>query len=194
MVFSTADLDVNISFEERQQVIKLYNQAINYMLINLAKDNANKFIGLSYPVRFVQSLIYKNVNPTFCPALAGTLAVWTNGSTYPCFMFYGEEKYKIGNIMDNDLKNKIREFHEIFSPLKNQEQCGHCWGRNICSGCWGAVYLETGDTKNIPDFHCAWTLGMFEETLLTLAEIRSDNLMWNNFLRNLKGIKQQSIR
>jgi radical SAM protein with 4Fe4S-binding SPASM domain len=117
---------------------------------------------------------YRNVNGVFCsgfipdadtyPALstvkcpAGTtkISVMPDGSVYPCYLFFRDEEFRLGNILEDDFAeiwdSPVLDFFRRFDgntcPDTSCEICGQCHG-----GCPAVSYLLCGDLK-VPDPRC----------------------------------------
>ncbi|MDR1774654.1 MAG: thioether cross-link-forming SCIFF peptide maturase [Clostridioides sp.] len=72
---------------------------------------------------------------TGCGAGNEYLAITPTGDIYPCHQFVGNEDYKMGNILDKEIKlpeelrAKFRNAH-----VYSKEDCKKCWNKFYCSG------------------------------------------------------------
>lgn len=68
-----------------------------------------------------------------CGAGNEYVAVTPDGTIYPCHQLVGRENFKMGNVVDGQLKKEIvsyfREAH-----VYNKSQCPDCWAKFHCSG------------------------------------------------------------
>jgi radical SAM protein with 4Fe4S-binding SPASM domain len=107
----------------------------------------------------------------FCPAENATLAVAADGWLYPCFMFNGDDRFKICRFMEDGkvLENRSKQVKEIMKKYdKSQsEDCCSCWANSLCSGCIGGDLIESGSLGQ----HCNCELmrAIAEAVLLELA-------------------------
>lgn len=120
--------------------------------------------------------LYKHVNGVFCsgfipdiknyPVLqyvrcpAGTtkLAVMPDGSVYPCYLFFRNKEFRLGNILIDDFnriwKNPVLDFFRKFE--KNSCINTRCELFSLChGGCPAASFLVFGD-MNAPDPRCVY--------------------------------------
>lgn len=87
--------------------------------------------------------IYKRISG--CGAGHEYVAITPTGDVYPCHQFVGNEKFKMGNIFEDDLdmsiSDKFRNAH-----IYSKEECKKCWARYFCSGgCQANNYNFNGD-------------------------------------------------
>lgn len=106
-----------------------------------------------------------------CNAGVGTLSVSTKGDVYPCFMFTDEEDLKLGNIEDENLfesprlKEKLERLHNFSDKSKNEE-CSHCFMRNLCNGCLGLNASHKGETFEINHDICDMYRAMAKRAII----------------------------
>ncbi|MBI4816209.1 MAG: SPASM domain-containing protein [Deltaproteobacteria bacterium] len=67
-----------------------------------------------------------------CNAGIGALGVDANGDLYPCHHFYGETRYRLGNVRDGLPELDARR--HIFAPVTSREPCASCWNQRLCGG------------------------------------------------------------
>lgn len=128
----------------------------------------------------IASLLYftkeKEVFGNGCGAVYTDIAIDVDGSIYPCFMFIGNEQFKIGDYNDNiekiiESNGKVRR---SLSNANDNEVCNKCWVKPICNKsyghCIGARYLANGDvSKPIKDF-CDISKGTLEASFAETFE------------------------
>lgn len=130
--------------------------------------------------RSIASLLYcakeKEKLGNGCGAVYTDIAIDVDGSIYPCFMFIGNEEFKIGNI--NDSIEKISERNRIIRQYlvqaNNNETCNQCWVKPICGKsyghCIGARYLVNCNiSKPVEDF-CNISKGVLETSFAETYE------------------------
>lgn len=124
---------------------------------------------LSY--RVLESLRKRKPIVLYCPAGAGTLSVASDGGLYPCFMFAGDERFRIcrftidGNVHENRADKVSSIIHSCHKT--RHEDCSLCWAEPLCSGCIGGDLIETGDTKQRSG--CDTTRAIAEAILLEVS-------------------------
>ncbi|MDD4494813.1 MAG: thioether cross-link-forming SCIFF peptide maturase [Eubacteriales bacterium] len=76
-----------------------------------------------------------------CGAGCEYVAVTPEGDIYPCHQFVGKEEYKLGNLNNGVLNDKIRDKFRN-TNIATKEQCISCWAKYHCSGGCSANALE----------------------------------------------------
>ncbi|MGE4283975.1 MAG: thioether cross-link-forming SCIFF peptide maturase [Clostridia bacterium] len=61
------------------------------------------------------------------------VAVTPEGDIYPCHQFVGNEDFKMGNVIDGQLNNEIKNMFKK-SNVYTKEKCRNCWAKFYCSG------------------------------------------------------------
>jgi uncharacterized protein len=124
-------------------------------------DEEGKLKDIRDIYRIIQVLRKKTSPKNQCGANNTDLAVDVMGNLYPCFMFIGEEKYKIANVNDCDLKEITKRYSEIMDELElanNNVTCNDCWAKRFCSttcgNCIGARHLANGTIKAPIERNC----------------------------------------
>ena len=89
-----------------------------------------------------------------CGAGCEYLAVAPNGDIYPCHQFVGTEKYKMGNINDENLDANIRSTFESCN-VYTKPKCRECFAKFYCSGgCMANACLLNGDINEPHEISC----------------------------------------
>ncbi len=77
------------------------------------------------------------------------LAVTPEGDLYPCHQFVGDEKFRMGNVVDGiqnrDIQNSFKN-----SNIYTKDECGKCWARFYCSGGCAANSYQFHNDINKP--------------------------------------------
>ena len=81
-------------------------------------------------------------------------AVAANGDLYPCHLFVGRDRYKLGDVFkgveNEELPQYFRESHVL-----NKEKCRDCWAKFFCSGgCHANADLFNNDIRIPYDVGC----------------------------------------
>ncbi len=71
-----------------------------------------------------------------------------NGDVYPCHMFVYNSKFKMGNINQENVLEKIGNVRNELDSIRMRAGCIECRARNICSQCF-KDYIFNVDDKNI---------------------------------------------
>ena len=100
-------------------------------------------------------------------------SVVPGGDIYPCHQFAGEAKWKMGNVFEGKLDEKIRDLFAT-SCLFTREKCGDCFAKFICSGgCNANNYHYNGDINKPYELTCAMMKKRIECAMHVLAERKS---------------------
>lgn len=84
-----------------------------------------------------------------CGAGTEYVAVSPEGDIYPCHQFVGDDKYKIGNVNDEEFTNHLYEqFNSVH--IYNKEKCQKCWAKFYCSGGCHANAIHQNEDINEP--------------------------------------------
>ena len=109
-----------------------------------------------------------------CGAGAEYVAITPDGDIYPCHQFVGDEKFKIGSIVEGTYNNHLsHEFKE--AHVYNKEKCLKCWAKFYCSGgCHANAFNFNGDI-NIPyELGCDMERKRLECSLYIQAKLMED--------------------
>jgi radical SAM protein with 4Fe4S-binding SPASM domain len=93
-----------------------------------------------------------------CPAGTTKLAVMPDGSVFPCYLFFRNREFRLGNIIFDDFdriwKNPVLDFFRRFE--KNSCINTKCELFSLChGGCPAVSFLISGDI-NAPDPRCVY--------------------------------------
>ncbi len=61
------------------------------------------------------------------------VCVTPEGDIYPCHQFVGEEKWKMGNIMEDTFDIPMKQEFAL-TNVYSKEDCKDCWAKFYCSG------------------------------------------------------------
>jgi len=94
------------------------------------------------------------------------------GDIYPCWMFAGDKKYRIGNLSSAGGKTTLNSpvLQRIYeNSKKNNEDCRTCFARHLCNSCLGNNRIATGVIERMsPDF-CNTVRVIAQETIVGYA-------------------------
>ena len=83
------------------------------------------------------------------------VAVTPDGEVYPCHQFVGMEQWKMGNIFDGTIDNKIKDYFAK-THIYSKDGCSECWARFYCSGgCNANSFQYEGDVQKPNRLACA---------------------------------------
>ena len=96
--------------------------------------------------------IYKRISG--CGSGTEYMAVTPWGDLYPCHQFVGEEKYKLGDIVNGITNEALRdEFRQC--NAYSRSECRDCWAKLYCSGgCAANAYHASGSIRGIYEPGC----------------------------------------
>ena len=90
-------------------------------------------------INFFHFMIDLNQGPCLIKRLKGCgcgneyVAVSPDGWIYPCHQFVGVEKWKMGNVAENKLDQKMKKDFSK-TTIFHKEECKNCWAKFFCSG------------------------------------------------------------
>ncbi|BEP29125.1 thioether cross-link-forming SCIFF peptide maturase [Helicovermis profundi] len=89
-----------------------------------------------------------------CGAGSEYLAISPEGDIYPCHQFVGDEDFKMGNILKNNLDDSLtKQFKD--ANVYTKEKCKECWAKFYCSGgCHANAYNFNGDVNKPYELGC----------------------------------------
>lgn len=92
-----------------------------------------------------------------CGAARELVSVNPNGDVFPCDGFKGEEKFVMGNVLNEKIEDMLKK-PEILKlrdrTAKDIEKCSKCLFRGMCCSCCYSAYGKFGDIYR-EDPHCA---------------------------------------
>ena len=111
--------------------------------------------------------IYKRI--TACGAGTEYLAITPSGDIYPCHQLIENPEYRLGNIMEEGIREDIsRDFQE--ASIYSKDSCRSCWARFYCSGGCHANNIHYGEGLLSPyALSCEITKIRLEEALYVQA-------------------------
>lgn len=163
-----------------------YRQATAASLQSLLEE---QYIGFSFATGILRTLITKRSRTVICPAGVGTLAVNPQGDIHPCFMFAGQPELCLGNVNSVPDRKVFMERLQAFVQNNRKDThhtCRECWARNLCTGCMGDIQLSSGTLTGESPLLCAVMKAVAEETMLFLARIQGDPMLWKRFVSNYR--------
>jgi uncharacterized protein len=101
---------------------------------------------LSFVTRVLDHLTTRRGADSYCPAFTSQLSIATDGTAYPCFMFIGDPRMKLGNIFHDTFPTQNaaavwRRYQEGFADSVTGSQN---WYGGLLSGCVAGEYIATG--------------------------------------------------
>lgn len=146
--------DYAITKEDLDTVLEEYEK----LAVDYAKDqvNGSNFKFFHFMVDLTQGpCVIKRMQG--CGAGCEYVAVTPEGDIYPCHQFVGNEKFKMGNILDENLtlpEDMREEF--LNCHVFTKEDCKNCWCKFYCSGgCHANAYNFNNDIYKPYELGCA---------------------------------------
>lgn len=104
-----------------------------------------------------------------CGAGNEYFSVVPNGDIYPCHQFAGDKDFRMGNVFEGKLDEKIRARFKN-SCLFTRKKCENCFAKFICSGgCSANNYHFNGDIDEPYEITCEMMKKRVEDAMHILA-------------------------
>ncbi|AYD39849.1 thioether cross-link-forming SCIFF peptide maturase [Clostridium fermenticellae] len=138
--------------EDLPTIFKQYDKLYEEMIKRHKEGREFKFYHFNIDLKG-GPCVYKRISG--CGAGHEYVAITPEGDIYPCHQFVGNQNFKLGNLLEEDIKLK----EDIISEFKNaniyrKPECKGCWARFYCSGgCQANNYNFNGD------MHVPYSLG-----------------------------------
>jgi len=141
----------------------------------LATQPAGTKAILSGAVEIIEELVMPSPaeTPVLCPAGTGTIAVDSDGSVYPCFMFYRRNEFRIGHVR-SPATVKVEPQVAFVGRIGRATAPDHLrdsWARRFVAGCAGANFFQSGDHGQISAEHVQLTEAMVEAAVVELVHL-----------------------
>ena len=124
------------------------------LLSSIKNKESLREYGSSGILRYIRQLKDKNKSRFACGVGRKMVGIAINGDVYPCHRFVGEEKFKLGNVVNFDSKNRAK-YSDSFTD--SNPVCSKCWAKYQCGGggCIQDNEVMKGDVNNINVRHCS---------------------------------------
>jgi radical SAM protein with 4Fe4S-binding SPASM domain len=128
-----------------------YIQKLHYL------KNTYKYVNGVFCSGFIPDIKkYPILQYVRCPGGTTKLSLLPDGSVYPCYLFFRENKFKLGNIFSDDFKkiweHPILDFFRTFK--KNNCINTKCNLFSVCHGGCPAISFMISGSLNAPDPRC----------------------------------------
>jgi len=163
--------------EHLEKLCAIYAEAVATGVVTLAKQPIGSAALLSSAVEIMEQLVVHQPyeHPVICPAGSDTIAVDSEGSVYPCFMFYRRQDFRLGHIRSSRSKTVRDDLQMEFlgrldrtggdGPLKQS------WARRFLAGCSGSNYFQRNDHGSVGASEVALTESMVSAAVVELAHL-----------------------
>ncbi len=171
-VVSDIKLDYSIKYEDLKNVFKEYEKLSKVIIENRKEGNFFNFF------HFMLDL---NNGPCLIKRLKGCgcgneyIAVTPKGHIYPCHQFVGDEKWKMGDLLNNFFDENIKEDFAK-ANVYNKLECKNCWAKFYCSGgCNANNYQYENDILKPHFISCELEKKRLECAFMIKAALSSKN-------------------
>lgn len=147
---------------------EVYSEAARYSVQQLI---AGRMRANSFSWRVMDALRTRRPIQAYCPAGSGTMAVDPEGWLYPCFMFAGEDDFRVARFTADGraVDERLAEVAPVVSMCDKSQhpECAACWAAPLCSGCIGGDFFACGDATARTS--CLTTKAIAEAVILEVA-------------------------
>lgn len=141
-----ADNPLSLREEDIPKIFEQYDKLYEEMLKRHREGNDFKFYHFNIDLKG-GPCVYKRISG--CGAGHEYVAVTPDGDIYPCHQFVGNEKFKLGNLSDGILDEKIIDQFKN-ANVYNKPKCRNCWAKFYCSGGCQANNYNFNNDIHIP--------------------------------------------
>ncbi len=152
-VTAPEDAEYAITEKDLPEIFKNYDRLYNIMAENVEKTGRK-------PFNFFHYMIDLQQGPCAVKRLRGCgcgneyVAVTPDGDIFPCHQFVGIDEWKMGNIYDGKVDEKIADYFAK-THIYSKEGCADCWARFYCSGgCNATSFIYDGDVRKPNKMQC----------------------------------------
>jgi sulfatase maturation enzyme AslB (radical SAM superfamily) len=192
--------------EDFNTVNAFYAQAVSRSIRDVLTKPVSRLCMLSSVVEIVDTLIHPSAHPVsfICPAGSGTIAVDSDGTVYPCFMFYRNERFRLGSVSQPDtevLGEASRSSRGLALPLVSQfgpdvledaaqesflarlrpesiPNLARSWAWRFLQGCAGGNHFKNEDHGVIANEEIRLVEAMVSAAVVELAHLKEDEQQW----------------
>jgi uncharacterized protein len=169
--------------EDFDIVNSYYAAAVIRSIRDVVTKPVDKLCFLSAVVEMVDTLIHPAEHPSIfiCPAGNGTIAVDSNGTVYPCFMFYRKSKFRLGSVTQRGAEvledAAQKSFVEGLRP-ESIPTLARSWAWRFLQGCAGGNYFKNDDHGVVAEDEVRFVEAMVSAAVVELAHLKADELQW----------------
>lgn len=165
-IFRIAQAEKNEIALDMDTIIQLYRDATRYTVRNFLRGSGPL---LEFAHRVIEQVLMRKPSLTYCPAFFNQLSVAADGSVFPCFMFIGDPKFNLGNLLTDEFptKNGSAVFKRYFEDFGFAPLGTDSWYKGLFGGCVAGDYISTNtlNTRYMAPMYEA----IIEECLIELA-------------------------
>lgn len=170
-VVAEADKPYAIRHEDLPEIFRQYEILAKEYVERKKKDKGFSFFHFTIDLNQGPCVI-KRVSG--CGAGSEYLAITPEGDIYPCHQFVGNERFKMGNIIEEQFDRQVqKEFGN--AHIYNKPQCRECWAKFYCSGgCHANAYNFYQDVNHPYEIGCEMEKKRIECALMIQAKLSSE--------------------
>ncbi|QUH26731.1 thioether cross-link-forming SCIFF peptide maturase [Serpentinicella alkaliphila] len=166
--------DYAIREEDLPQIFMQYDYLADQLLKRSKTDKKFNFFHFNIDLNQGPCVIKRLLG---CGAGAEYLAVTPEGELYPCHQFVGNEKFKVGNVIDVSLDTTLYN-HFSEAHVYNKEKCNECWAKFYCSGgCHANAYNFNQDIYKPYSIGCEMEKKRIECAIMIQAKLSNEEQM-----------------
>ncbi len=157
----------SIKEEDLEQIFAAYDRLADEMVKRI--DTKDKFNFFHYTIDLERGpCLIKRVSG--CGAGTEYLSITPEGDIYPCHQFVGDQKFKMGNIIDGEFA-ELADFDFRGAHVGTKEDCSECWAKYYCSGgCHANAYNFNGTLSKPYEIGCKMERKRIENAIYIKAE------------------------
>jgi radical SAM protein with 4Fe4S-binding SPASM domain len=169
-------------------------EIIDFILCRMKeKKEAMAGAGVDIPVkRVADGLIPRIIN--CCGMGHKTLGIKENGAVVPCHLFFSGAEYEVGNILDDNITEKLFSFSNSLPTVDEIEECKDCNVRYFCgNGCWAHAYWAYGQIGRRSPY-CGFYKKYFSAVLWNLGMEDTMTRIYDELNRTSEPIPRNLLR
>lgn len=170
-VVSDERLDYSIQKEDLPRVFEEYERLAKLMI-----DRKKAGKGFN----FFHFMIDLDQGPCAIKRLRGCscgneyIAVTPEGDIFPCHQFVGDDKWKMGSVLDGSF-DRERKSEFAAANVYSKEKCRDCWAKFYCSGgCNANNWQYEGDVRKPHEISCSLEKKRLECAVMVKAALASE--------------------
>jgi uncharacterized protein len=169
--------------EDFEVVNRSYAEAVSRSIQDVLTKPVDQVCLLSAVVEMIDTLMHPTDHPSIfiCPAGNGTIAVDSNGTVYPCFMFYRNAKFRLGTVLRTGADVIEDAAQESFlAGIKPESilNLARSWAWRFLQGCAGGNYFKNDSHGIVAEDEIRLVEAMVSAAVVELAYLKSDELQW----------------
>lgn len=147
-----------------------YFDALSNMLFEKTIRNETQLTSI---IGFLNKVKNKTLKKNVCGAGIKDFSINVDGDIYPCFVFIGIEKFRMGNVHTYEASNNYKQLNDLFirTTFDDMEECRECWASGLCHCCLGFNYLSTGSLTRPSKSMCISQKTLLKRTIFNCSDV-----------------------